>query len=177
MGMDESGPVEVWTEGPPFAPPTYTEPESRQRGDRICASPEVHFRYANGAELTLQDGGPAGGAEFICEKGKIRVDRAWFQVQPEELARELVPDRSVMRGGAENHMQNWIDCIKTRERPVADVEIGHRSTTVCHLGNIARWLGRRLRWDPQQEQFIGDDEANQLLERPQRPEYRIPDVV
>ena len=87
MGMDESGPVEVWTEGPPFAPPTYTAPESRQRGDRICGSPEVHFRYATGAEMTLQDGGPGGGAVFIGEKGKIRVDRAWFQVEPDELAR------------------------------------------------------------------------------------------
>ena len=64
-------------------------------------------------------------------------------------------------------MQNWIDCIKSRERPVADVEIGHRSTTVCHLGNIARWLGRRLRWDPQAERFVDDDQANQLLHRPQ----------
>jgi predicted dehydrogenase len=177
LGMDESGPVELWTEGPKYAPPTYSAPESRQRGDRICRSPQVHFRYANGAEMILQDGGPGGGAVFICEKGKIRVDRGVFQVEPKELARELVPDPAVMRGGGENHMQNWIDCIKTRERPVADVEIGHRSTTVCHLGNIARWLGRRLRWDPQNEQFIGDEQANQLLERPQRSQYRIPDVI
>ena len=128
-------------------------------------------------QMILEDGGPGGGAVFICEKGKIRIDRGQFQVEPEELARQLVPDPAVMRGGAENHMQNWIDCIKTRERPVADVEIGHRSTTVCHLGNIARWLGRRLQWDPQNEQFIGDEEANQLLERPQRAGYQIPEVI
>ena len=59
--------------------------------------------------------------------------------------------------------------------PVADVEIGHRSTTVCHLGNIARWTGRKLQWDPDQEQFVGDAEANQLLFRSQRQGFEIPD--
>ena len=60
---------------------------------------------------------------------------------------------------------------------MADVEIGHRSTTVCHLGNIARWLGRRLRWDPEKEVFSGDDEANTYLDRPRRKPYEMPEPI
>ena len=67
---------------------------------------------------------------------------------------------------AQWHVQNWLDCIRTRQKPVADVEIGHRSITVCHLVNITRRLERRLHWNPVKEQFIGDAEANQLVDRP-----------
>ncbi len=61
---------------------------------------------------------------------------------------------------AQWHMQNWIDCIRTRKKPVSDVEIAHRSVGVCHLANITRWVGRRLKWDPVAERFQDDDEAN-----------------
>ena len=63
----------------------------------------------------------------------------------------------------QSHLKNWLDCIKTREKPNADVEIGHRSISVCHLLNITRELGRKLRWDPEKEQFIDDAEANTYL--------------
>ena len=74
-------------------------------------------------------------------------------------------------------MQNWFDCIKSRKRPVADVEIGHRSAVVCHLGNIARWVGRKLQWDPETETFPGDHQANAYLQRPMRKPYQLPDLV
>ena len=87
-----------------------------------------------------------------------------------------------------DHVRNFLDCIKSRQDPVAPVEIGHRSATVCHLGNIAMQLRRKLRWDPVQESFVDDDQANQMLLRPLRalepelskwgrePEYRVPSV-
>ena len=75
---------------------------------------------------------------------------------------------------AQWHMQNWLDCIRTRQQPVADVEIGHRSISVCHLANITRWVGRRLKWDPAKEQFVGDDEANRFADRPRRKGYELP---
>jgi hypothetical protein len=56
------------------------------------------------------------------------------------------------------------------------VEIGHRSAVICHLCNIARWLGRRLRWDPEKEVFPGDEEANRYLARPQRKPYQLPET-
>jgi hypothetical protein len=67
-----------------------------------------------------------------------------------------------------DHVRNLIDSIKARRDPISPVEIGHRTATVCHLGNIAMKLNRKLRWDPAAEQFVGDEEANRMLERPMR---------
>jgi hypothetical protein len=77
---------------------------------------------------------------------------------------------------ARPHIQNWLDCIKSRQRPNADVEIGHRSITICHLLNITRELGRKLHWNPDAERFVDDHEANQLLERPRRAGFELPAV-
>ncbi|NLE39002.1 MAG: Gfo/Idh/MocA family oxidoreductase, partial [Pirellulaceae bacterium] len=68
LGMDESGPVEFWPGEGDFDPPTYREPESRERGERICATPPVSWRYANGVVVELAKGNQAGGI-FVCEKG------------------------------------------------------------------------------------------------------------
>ncbi|NUQ65364.1 MAG: Gfo/Idh/MocA family oxidoreductase, partial [Pirellulales bacterium] len=135
LGMDDSGPVEVWTEGPKFNPPTYTQPESRARGDTACKAPMIFYRYANGVVVKL-DNGSGGGGIFYGEKGKMDLSRGKVNTNPPEIAAEI---NEQAKGGDRNHVRNWIDCIKTREKPIADVEIGHRSTTVCHLGNIARW--------------------------------------
>jgi hypothetical protein len=72
-----------------------------------------------------------------------------------------------------NHMGNFFDCVQTRRKPISDVVGQHRSVSVCHLANISMRLGRKLRWDPAKEQFIGDDEANTWLSRPQRAPYRV----
>lgn len=176
LGMDDSGPVEVWTEGEPFQPPVYSAPASQKAGDLTCSQPAVFFRYASGAVLKLADG-PPGGAIFIGDRGKITIDRGRFVAEPTELANDPLTDTDVRLYVSNDHLQNWIDCIKSREKPIADVEIGHRSATVCHLGNIARWVGRRLQWDPQQETFVGDDKANRLLDRERRSPYQLPDTV
>ena len=176
LGMDASGPVEVWTDGKAFAPPVYSEPESRARGEAACRSPAVFYRYANGAVVEQGQAGPGGGT-FIGAHGTIKIDRGQCAATPPELARQPVPASGVHLARSDNHMQNWFDSIKSRKRPVADVEIGHRTATVCHLGNIARQLGRKLRWDPEQERFTDDDEANALTERRQRKPYQIPEPV
>jgi hypothetical protein len=67
-----------------------------------------------------------------------------------------------------NHHANFLDCIKSRKLPICDVEIGHRSATICHLGNIAVRLGRTLKWDPVAEQIIGDEKANAMVSRQNR---------
>ena len=176
LGMDESGPVEVWTEGPPLKLPTYTAPESRDRGNRICSQPRVFFRYPGDIVMELGEG-PMGGAIFIGENGRMTIDRGKCVSDPPELAREPLSNPRVRLYRSDNHMLNWLECIKTRKRPVADVEIGHRSATVCHLGNIARLLGRRLRWDPIAEVFIDDPEANLYLDRARRKGYELPEEV
>jgi hypothetical protein len=75
---------------------------------------------------------------------------------------------------AKGHVQNWFDCIRSRAKPNADVEIGHRTATVCQLLVITRQLGRRLKWDPQKETFPEDREANALLDRPRRAGWELP---
>jgi predicted dehydrogenase len=174
LGMDETGPVELWTAGPKFDPPTYTAPESRDRGEKICGVPTVSFRYANGTVVDLADG-PAGGGLFIGERGRIRIDRGIVRTEPDEELAERAVREGRGRGG--DHIQNWYDCIKSRQRPRADVETGHRSATVCHLVNIARWTGRKLTWDPAKEVFVGDDDANTYLDRPRRQGFELPDQV
>ena len=176
LGMDESGPIEVWTEGPKFNPPTYTAPDSRNTGNKACNSPMVFYRYADETVLKL-DNGSGGGGIFIGEKGKIEIFRGRVVSNPPELVTEPLKDPAIRLYKSDNHMQNWLDCIKKREKPVADVEIGHRSATVCHLGNIARWLGRRLQWDPVKETFPNDAEANKFLDRTRRAPYQLPESV
>ena len=176
LGMDESGPVEVWTEGPEFDPPTYTQPTSRGPGDTACRSPMVFYRYANGVTLKLDNGNPGGGI-FIGDGGKIEIFRSRVTSNPAELVQQPIRDDEIHLYESNNHMENWLQCIKSREKPIADVEIGHRSATVCHLGNIARWTGRKLRWDPEKEIFPDDQDANQYLDRPRRKGYEFPETI
>jgi predicted dehydrogenase len=178
LGTCLTGPVEVWSEGDPFRPPTYTQPDSIERGNKICSTPLVRMRYRiNDNDVVMElGGGPRGGGTFVGENGTIIIDRAHVRSEPKEIVAEAMKTHHFQPGGdTAEHLANWIECVKSRQRPVADVEIGHRSATVCHLGNIARWVGRRLTWDPVSESFVGDDEANTLLARRQRDPYRIPD--
>ena len=173
LGMDAAGPIEVWTEGPKFDPPTYTKPERRTRAEKICGQPKVFFRYPGGIVVELGEG-PEGGAIFVGEKGTITIDRGVCKSEPKELAEEAL---AAAVKTSESHTENWLDCIKSRQKPVADVEIGHRTATVCHLGNIARWAGRKLAWDPVKETFPDDPQANTYLDRPRRKPYLLPEKV
>lgn len=171
LGMDQSGPTEI-------------VPRSPGRNG------EVSMRYVNGVEVNfvLQWGhGPSGGAIFICEKGKIEINRNKFTSNPRQIAIELRKTINVAEEErkwsdslalwqARWHMQNWLDCIRSRKKPVADVEIGHRSVTVCHLANIVRAVGRPLRWDPVREDFESDSEASGYLERSRRQGFELPAI-
>jgi hypothetical protein len=148
------------------------------------------MRYADGVEVkfVIEPGrGPMGGAVFVCERGKLEINRNKFTSNPPEIAAELSKKLDIAEEErkwsdelalwqARWHMQDWLDSIRSRKPPVADVEIGHRSVTVCHLANITRAVGRPLKWDPRREQFIGDDEANGYLERPRRAGFELPSV-
>jgi hypothetical protein len=137
------------------------------------------MRYANGTELAFN----GRGEGYKGEKGSLNMRRNGFSVTPPELVKDA-PDRSVLEkwsGGGEHvarpHIQNWLDCIKTRGVPNSTVESGHRTATICHLANIARELKRKLRWDPEREEFVGDAEANALRDRPRRKGFELPDMV
>ncbi len=174
LDLDHTGPREVWCEGGKLESVVYTKPESRGRGDRMMSrGHRVRMRYQNGIEIRLEDNGPAAGGEFIGDRGKIRIGNNVVTSNPPELAKTSPEALTIRLPQIDNHIQNWFDCIKSRAKPIADVEIGHRSAILCHLGNIVRWVGRRLQWDPETETFPGDDQANQLLDRPRRKGYEL----
>jgi hypothetical protein len=123
-----------------------------------------------------------GGAVFFGSECKMEINRNRFATNPVDFVKNP-PDPTKQDATWEGpgwiarpHIQNWLDCIKSRELPNADVEIGHRSVSICHLLNITRELGRKLQWDPDKEQFVGDDEANKLLDRPRRAGFELPTV-
>ena len=171
LGMDATGPIEI-------------SPISEGRNG------QVSMKYANGVQVNyvIEPGkGPMGGAIFVCEKGKLEINRNKFTSNPPEIAQQLLKSLNVEEEErkwsdslalwqAKWHMQNWIECIRSRKLPVADVEIGHRSVSVCHLANIARSENRKLQWDPTGEVFIGDEAANKLLTRKRRPEFDLPKI-
>ena len=166
LGMDGTGPVEFWPmpDGPRGA---------------------VAFRYGNGVVVRLEmpfAGTLMGGAIFVGEKGRIEITRNDFRTDPPNLIKELPPAEEVEKWKraqwqAKYHMQDWLDSMRSRKTPIADVEIGHRSISVCHLVNITRQLGRKLHWNPESERFAGDAEANDALTRQRRKGYELPEIA
>jgi len=177
LGTDETGPSEIWVEpAKPLKPVTYTQLESMERGNAASNETVIHYRFANGGVLKL-DGGPPGGGVFIGEKGRITVDRPGYKCDPKGLDKEPLENPEVKLYVSDNHMQNFFDCVRSRQDPIMNIERAHRVASLCHLGNIARWLGRKLQWDPVSETFPGDDEANQYLDTPKRKPYDLPETV
>ena len=173
LGMDLTGPVEINVEegDGKLDPPTYTEAETADRGNKICSRPRLSYKYANGITVKLGDANRGGGI-FVGEKGKMEIFRGRVTSNPSEIATEVLKGER----NSQSHVDNWLSCILTGERPISDIAIGRRSAAVCHLLNIARYLGRSLKWDPENEVFIGDDEANTYLDREVRKGYELPDV-
>lgn len=165
LGMDESGPTTIEGSATFNAEKWFETPETAKQV----------FTYASGVtvQCSLGKGGFPGGVTFEGEKGTIYVKRGAITVT---LNGEKVADPYKLPTGdtklyvSNNHHQNWLDCIKSRKEPICDVEIGHRSATVCHLGNIAIRTGRKLTWDAAKEQIVGDKDAAAMLTK----EYRKP---
>jgi predicted dehydrogenase len=126
------------------------------------------YRGANGHPMD----GRGYGIQFYGSNGTLFVDRGGFELMPEAGRAEVV--RSGGSAQSEPHARSFLECVKSRQRPSCDVEVGHRSTSAPHLGNIALWTGRRIRWDAKTERIIGDEEANKRLSRPYRKPWRLP---
>lgn len=180
IGAQLSGPVEIDGRA------DYPQVEN---GYNVATNFTARLRYANGVEMEILDSG-RNGILFEGEFGRIFVNRGTLEGKPvEDLAENPLPReafkiyahdnlaRPPRKGKIEsikNHMGNFVDCVHSRETPLSDVESQHRSVSTCHLANISMRLGRPLKWNPEQEQFVGDDEANGLLSRPQRAGFEIP---
>ncbi len=151
LGMDHSGPVS-------FNPP---KDRTAKRG--------MQMFYANGVEMLHEDFGRGWGVRFIGSKGTIDISRDYFESNPTNLIKIKDDEISVpLYRVVKDHYQDWLDAIKTRNQPICNVEIGHRSATVCNIANIGYQLGRSLKWDPIQQNFVNDDEANSFKSRKNR---------
>jgi hypothetical protein len=114
-----------------------------------------------------------GGAEFIGDRGRIFVDRGRFVATPAAIGNEKIGPNEIQLYHSNNHYKDFVDCVRSRQKPICDVEVGARSASVCHLGNLGYWYGRRLRWDPAAEKFVGDAEANKWLARKARGAWGV----
>lgn len=156
-GTDETGPVEIEAEA--------------EFPDRGLFNVHTTFRaealYANGVRLIMETGDPAG-VRFEGDKGWIFVQRGEIQASDKEILRQKISDEGIKLYRSSNHMKNFLECMRSRKDPAAPVEVGHRSNTICVMTHIAMKLSRKLRWDPQVERFLNDEEANRWLDYPHR---------
>ena len=188
LGVENTGPVEIEGDGEfPGHPETF-DPADFFRGQvelpahyNVATSFDCNLRFANGNVVNLV----SRTNELIIEgeEGRrIRVNRGGLTGRPVEeieaspadtqwLEEEVQKLYRGMRLGT--HMENFFDCVKSRELPIADVFTHNRAVDACHLANIAMMLRRKLRWDPEAEVFVDDDQANALLTRPYREKYAL----
>ena len=166
LGMDDTGPVEV----------ECLDAKFLSKGSLFNAATETKFRcvYANGVELVCQTAEPSVRAVFEGSDGRVEVENKGqrFKTTPENLASVKLRDDELLYK-SDDHQRDFLDCIKSRKDPAARIEIGHRSATVCHLGNIAVRMNAKLRWNPETEQFVDNDEANAYLHREMRQPWQI----
>ncbi len=178
-GMQRSGPVEIDGRADfPNVPDGYN----------VALNYSARMRYADGVELEVVDEG-RNGVMFEGDGGRIFANRgvvagvAVDRLKDEPLERDQYklyefdnldrPPRSGKLDAIVNHMGNFFDCVRERKQPISDVESQHRSVSVCHLANISMRLGRKLSWNPEVEEFVGDAEANNWLRREQRKGFEI----
>ena len=189
--MDVNGPTAVSSTGGRFALKDNGETPDVQ--DALFEYPGFTGAYS---VREVSAGRRAGaGLEFCGTKGSMVISRAGYEVFPDMKAspsnaipvfkghpaggpvrEEVKPEpwiQAVKEPGSSDeqfdlHVRNFIDCIKTRSRPIADIEGGHRTTTACHLANLSLRLGRKLHWDVDKEEIVNDAEASRMLVRPYR---------
>jgi len=164
LGTEHTGPVEIEDLGSEFPKTGLFDTVSK-----------IHFRarYANGVELICTPGGVGGTARFEGTEGCVYVDWNSMRTEPESLATTVIGPNEIHLYESLDHKHNFLDCIKSGRDPITPVEVGHRSASVCHLANIAMRLGRKLHWNPDEERFVGDDQANRLLSKPLRAPWHL----
>jgi predicted dehydrogenase len=163
LGRDGSGPVEV-------IPP---EDPKAQKG--------VVYVYDDGVRVIHADveqgsSRKVNGVTFVGTSGRIFVNRGYLASSPAEVIKQPLGEKDVHLPRSPGHQRAWLACVRSRKRPICDVEVGARSVTVCHLGNLAYWNHRKLRWDPKEWRFVGDDEAQKWLDRERRDPWQLPTV-
>jgi predicted dehydrogenase len=179
-GTEKSGPVSI--EGKVLVPPI-------EGGYTAASEYRVRYTYANGVTHDCvsvpwdgYDGsvkGPApegqtrNGVRFVGTDGWVFVSRSKIEASKPEILGEPLPSGAIRLEVSKNHMGNFFECVRSRKQPICNVEIGHRSVSVCHLGVLALRLGRKLQWDPAKEDFVGDTEASSYVGRAMRAPWSL----
>jgi len=157
-GLQDTGPVEVKASG-----------EFPDRGlFNVHTTFHAEATYANGLKLIMDSG--SAGVKFVGDQGWVHVTRHKIKSNPPEIVDQSI---QIDEQESDRHMLNFLQCMRTRQDPVAPVNVGQRSNTVCVITHIAMKLGRKLKWDPDAEQFVGDDEANRWLDYPHREPWSV----
>ncbi len=164
LGMDGNGPVAIEAEG--------EKPSADPHSYNCHPTFKVTYTYANGTKLVCTS--KENGVRFEGEDGKwIFVSRGEIKASDQKLLDEPLPPDAVRLYVSNHHMGNFLEGVRTRKQTVCPAEVGHRSVSVCHLGVIALRSGKKLKWDPVQEVFVGDEEANKWLSRPMRAPWKL----
>jgi predicted dehydrogenase len=163
-GTDLTGPVEVEGTG-----------EFPKDGFCDCATKwNVLLRYATGVVLDYTDEGQnRHGITFEGTDGWVYVARGVIDAHPKRLLQERFGPDEVHLYESRSHVGSFLECVRTRARTVCPIDVAVRSDMICHLSDIAMRLGRKLRWDPETEQFEGDDGANRMLTRAMRSPWQV----
>ena len=123
--------------------------------------------YENGVTLTIGSD-QRSGVTFEGSDGWVWANRGKHEASSEEIRNSVIEQDEIHLYESNNHVTNFLDCVQSRKQPVAPIEVAHRSISLAHLGNIALRTGRDLKWDPVNEDFIGDAGASEMLQRPYR---------
>ena len=164
MGWDYTGPVEIQGQG------NYP----KNGLNNVPTEYKFTCRYASGLEMTVANNRQLQqGAKWYGERGWIHVNRGGLSAFPQAVLKEEIGPEEIRLYESNDHKQNFLDCVKTRQPTLCPVEIGHRSISVGLLGEIAMLTGRKIKWNPEREEIIGDPGASALLGR----SYREPWIL
>jgi len=134
----------------------------------------IEYTYANGVKVICADEEKVkSGVTFEGDQGWVWVTRGRIDAEPKSLLTSTIGPNEIQLYKSNNHKGNFLDCVKSRAMTIAPVEIAHRSCTVCLLGDIAMHLGRKLKWNPDKEEFIGDEQANRMRARTMRSPWTL----
>jgi predicted dehydrogenase len=169
--------IAQWGNGTELTGPTEVEGTAvfPDEGVLDCAKNwNVNLRYPNGVTIHFTDNTKnRQGVRFEGEKGWVHVNRQGISASPESLLKETMGPDEIHLPASDNHSKNLLDCMRTRQQTVAPVDVAIRSDTLCQLSDIAVRLGRKLKWNPEKEEFINDARATRMLTRPMRSPWHL----